>query len=73
MLFVLGKNQLKMYSCRTFTIHEHIFQSSDGGTSRNLDQRPGRLLFSSSDSHLSGLQRAEVEVEVEGGGRMLTG
>lgn len=32
MLFVLGKNQLKMYSCRRFIIHKHIFQSTDGPT-----------------------------------------
>lgn len=25
MLFVLGKNQLKMYSCHRFIIHTHIF------------------------------------------------
>lgn len=50
MLFVLGKNQLKMYSCRRFIIHKHIFQSTDGPTCvwgfgacvgrKNLNQRP---------------------------------
>jgi len=31
MLFVLGKNQLKMYSCHRFIIHTHIFFNSSMG------------------------------------------
>lgn len=67
MLFVLGKNQLKMYSCRRFIIHKRIFQSADGTTRawglgarvrrRNLNQRPGFFLCFSDSRCVSDEQR----------------